>query len=66
MRRWLILLLAAALGAAETPGLRRTDAWQGVVPPLRTFSIQDGPTNMTVYFVTEDRAGRLWVGTQEG
>jgi signal transduction histidine kinase/ligand-binding sensor domain-containing protein len=66
MRKGLVLLLATALGVAGTPVRKGADVWQGVIPPLRTFSIQDGPTNMTVYFVTEDRAGRLWVGTQEG
>ena len=66
MRRCLLILLAAVLGLAETPSPRGADVWQGVIPAIRTFSLQDGPTNMTVYFVTEDRAGRLWVGTQEG
>lgn len=67
MRSALLLIVLAVFGngGAPPPGSRE-DVWRALAPPLRTFGAQEGPPNNTVYTITEDRAGRLWVGTQDG
>lgn len=59
-----VLAASLCLGAG---GVNRTlDVWNGVRPSMRAFGMTEGAPNMTVYAVSEDRAGRLWVGTQDG
>jgi len=67
-RRCTQLALAALLAQAPLWAQPRSgrDVWQAVRPPLRTFGPQEGPPNASVYAISEDRAGRLWVGTQDG
>ncbi len=47
-------------------GRRELKVQDVLKPPLRTFGTADGLPNMSVYVVSEDRKGRLWVGTQDG
>lgn len=64
LRAMLGALLVGTLGlaAVEVPG----DSWKALRPPLRRTTAQGGPQQVSVYAITEDRAGRLWVGTQDG
>ncbi len=64
LMRWkaaLSCLLGAALGFCAEPNV-----WDSVRPSIRTFGVLEGAPNMTVYVVSEDRAGLLWIGTQDG
>lgn len=54
-----MLMLAVSLYAQYDIGLMTR-------PPIRVFNGTNGPPNMSVYSVSEDNDGRLWVGTQDG
>ena len=67
--------------APATHGWRRAAAWAGAAllawaaacaparaqqPPLRVFGQLDGLANLSVQAIVEDRAGYLWIGTENG
>lgn len=65
---WAGWMASALLLSAATPAPRvdLNDAWFSLHPPLRIYGLADGLPNPSVYTVARDRAGRLWVGTQDG
>ncbi|MGH8192105.1 MAG: ATP-binding protein [Rhodanobacteraceae bacterium] len=56
------LLLAAALAS----GVATPDAGLPPTPVFRAYGVADGLPSASVYSVTQDHAGYLWIGTHDG
>ncbi len=67
LQRSLRLVLCLSLWSlGSRAGTETQDVWNAVRPPIRAYGMQEGPPNMSVYVISEDRSGRLWIGTQDG
>jgi signal transduction histidine kinase/streptogramin lyase len=56
------LLLSGALSHAAPPAPTRVPP----TPVFRTYGVADGLPSASVYSVTQDHAGYLWIGTHDG
>ncbi|HJP99945.1 MAG TPA: two-component regulator propeller domain-containing protein, partial [Rhodanobacteraceae bacterium] len=56
------LLLAGTLSHAAPPPPTRVPP----TPVFRTYGVADGLPSASVYSVTQDHAGYLWIGTHDG
>jgi signal transduction histidine kinase len=61
-----MLLSALLLAGALATGSSTAPASPPPTPIFRSYGVADGLPSVSVYTVTQDRAGYLWIGTHDG
>ncbi len=61
-----MLLSALLLAGALATGAQPVPAGAPPTPIFRSYGVADGLPSATVYTVTQDHAGYLWIGTHDG